>query len=81
MAGCRAKCGQLSKDGQTRPPLPLLDLVYEHHRPAEGKSTGGALFNFAPLTLAPVPPIATIRFVSLDPLSEIEASAAAISKG
>jgi hypothetical protein len=44
-----------------------------------GKSTGGALFNFAPLTLAPVSPIVTIRFVSLDPLSEIETSAAAIS--
>jgi hypothetical protein len=44
-----------------------------------GESTSGALFNFAPLTLTPAPPIVSIRFVSLDPVREIEASAAAIS--
>jgi hypothetical protein len=44
-----------------------------------GESTGGAQFNFAPLTLALAPPVVAIRFVSLDPLSEIEASVTAIS--
>ena len=44
-----------------------------------GESTGGAQFNFTPLTLAPVPTLVTVRIVSLDTLSEVEASAAAIS--
>jgi len=44
-----------------------------------GESTGGAQFNFVPLTLAPAPPVVAIRLVSLDALSEAEASVAAVS--
>ncbi len=44
-----------------------------------GESTGGAQFNFAPLTLAPAAPLIVIRLVSLDALSEAEASVAAAS--
>jgi hypothetical protein len=44
-----------------------------------GESTGGAQFNFTPLTLAPAPPVVAIRLVSLDALGEAEASLAAIS--
>jgi hypothetical protein len=44
-----------------------------------GESTGGAQFNFAPLTLAFAPPVIALRLVSLDALSEVEASLAAVS--
>ena len=44
-----------------------------------GESTGGAQFNFVPLTVAPAPPVVAIRLVSLDALSEAEASVAAVS--
>ncbi len=44
-----------------------------------GESTGGAQFNFVPLTLAPAPPSIVVRLVSLDALSEAEASVAAAS--
>ncbi len=44
-----------------------------------GESTGGAQFNFTPLTLAPAPPVVAIRLISLDALGEAEASLAAIS--
>src|SRR2546422_11622002 len=44
-----------------------------------GESTGGAQFNFAPLNLALAPPSIVVRPVSLDALSEAEASVAAAS--
>jgi hypothetical protein len=44
-----------------------------------GESTGGAQFNFTPPTIAPAPPVVAIRLVSLDALSEAEASVAAVS--
>jgi hypothetical protein len=44
-----------------------------------GEPTGGAQFNFAPPALAPVPPVVTVRFVSLDALGEAEASNAVLS--
>lgn len=43
-----------------------------------GESTGGAQFDFTPQTLTLAPPLVTVRLVSLDTLSEVEASAAAI---
>jgi hypothetical protein len=39
-----------------------------------GEPTGGALFDFAPLTLAPLPPVAAVRLVSLDALGAVEAA-------
>jgi len=44
-----------------------------------GESTGGALFNFAPLVLALAPSFISIRLVPLDTLSGAEASATAVS--
>jgi hypothetical protein len=44
-----------------------------------GESTGGAQFNFAPLVLALAPSFISVRLVSLDTLSEAEASASAVS--
>src|SRR5215510_10995663 len=44
-----------------------------------GESTGGAPFNFVPLTLAPAPQVVAIRLVSLDALGEAEASLSAVS--
>jgi len=44
-----------------------------------GESTGGAQFDFAPLNLAPAPPLIVVSPVSLDALSEIAASLAAVS--
>jgi hypothetical protein len=44
-----------------------------------GESTGGAQFNFTPLTIALGPPVVAIRIVSLDSISETEASLAAVS--
>src|SRR5262245_52808660 len=41
-----------------------------------GESTGGAQFNFTPLTLAFAPPITPIRFLSLNTLSDAEVSSA-----
>lgn len=43
-----------------------------------GESTGGAQFNFVPQTLAPAPPVVTIRLISLDALSEVAASNAIV---
>jgi hypothetical protein len=44
-----------------------------------GESTGGAQFDFTPLNLAPAPSLIVVRLVSLDALSEAEASVAAAS--
>lgn len=44
-----------------------------------GESTSGAQFTFAPQTLAPAPSVVTIRLISLDALSEVEASNAIVS--
>jgi hypothetical protein len=44
-----------------------------------GESTGGAQFNFTPLTIALALPVIAIRLVSLDSLSEAEASLSAVS--
>jgi hypothetical protein len=44
-----------------------------------GESTGGAQFNFTPLTIALAPPVVAIHLVLLDSLSEAEASATAAS--
>ncbi|HZF41353.1 MAG TPA: hypothetical protein VE715_21195 [Blastocatellia bacterium] len=44
-----------------------------------GESTSGAQFNFAPLNLAPAPSVIFVRLVSLDALSEAEASLSAVS--
>jgi hypothetical protein len=44
-----------------------------------GESTGGAQFDFTPLNLAPAPSLIVVRLVSLDALSEAEASVAAVS--
>jgi hypothetical protein len=45
-----------------------------------GESTGGAQFNFTPLTLTFAPPIAPLRFISLSPLSDAEAGPAVSHK-
>jgi|SRR5215471_12979708 len=44
-----------------------------------GESTGGAQFNFTPLNIVTAPSVVAIRVVSLDALSEAEASVAAVS--
>lgn len=43
-----------------------------------GESTGGAQFDFAPLTLAITPSSIVVRIISLDTLSEAEATASSL---